>query len=99
MADRPRIELRLGVTLGRISNPLGYHYPTGPYKCGFIPEESTRTAVAHIHLYTAPRRNKCLRRRRAGLMAIRADFWRMVRDSNPHVGSLADTQVFKTRPL
>lgn len=35
MADRPRIELRLDFTLGRISNPLGYHYPTGPSEVGF----------------------------------------------------------------
>ena len=30
MAERPRIELRLPVKVGRISNPLGYHYPTAP---------------------------------------------------------------------
>ena len=30
LADRPRFELRLPVKVGRISNPLGYHYPTGP---------------------------------------------------------------------
>ncbi len=35
-------------------------------------EESTKSPEAHIYLYTAPRRNKYLRRRRAGLMAIRA---------------------------
>ena len=32
LAERPRVELRLGVNLGRISNPLGYRYPTAPYK-------------------------------------------------------------------
>ena len=47
LAERPRIELRLPVKVGRISNPLGYHYPTAPYyTASYLWDEAVSPLVA-----------------------------------------------------
>ena len=73
MADRPRIELRLPVKVGRISNPLGYHYPTGPKQTGIYNLKSLPSPRRPIFIYIPLLViSNVRRRRRAGLMAIRA---------------------------
>ena len=83
MADRPRIELRLPVKVGRISNPLGYHYPTGPYIDRTM--KSLPRCPGPILFEIAPRTfSLSVRRRRAGLMAIRAIYGDGLRCRSPH---------------
>ena len=95
LAARPRIELRLDLRLGGISNPLGYHYPTAPYERDYNLKSlpgPRRPIFIYIPLLVI---SNVRRRRRAGLMAIRADFWRQAEVPTP-TRVLAVPTVFKT---
>ena len=72
LAARPRFERRLPVKVGRISNPMGYPYPTAPYERDYNLKSlpgSRRPIFICIPLLVI---SNVRRRRRAGLMAIRA---------------------------
>ena len=72
MAERSEHDSHTSMGTSRLAGGASTLLIYTPNRTGLQPEESTRSPEAHIYLYTAPRRSKCLRRRRAGLMAIRA---------------------------